>query len=387
MTPRRTRVPGRAARFHGWAALVACLARPSAGTGQEPAEAILEGRALLADRPLADVQVVLHRVAPDDAGELDSISSGPDGTFRFLLPHVPDPEARSEVYFASVRHLGILYFGPPVTDPVQLDTVYVIQAYDTVSAPGGGAELPVLVRNVFLEQDGDGWSATDLFQISNEGDRTLVAGTGDVTWAYPLPLGASDFQVGQGDLSADQIAFDGDRVRVSSPLPPGERLIVLRYRLDELSTTIPLPGRTDRAELLIREPAPPLRVTQLSPLATVELEPGSSYRRYLAEGLSGVTVTVALQDPSTGYPVEWLAVVLALVLVAVAIAALKRPSASDGVPGEVPGPSPPPGSTDERRLVLLEIARLDEAHARDGDLEDYRERRRALLARLSGLDP
>lgn len=348
-------------------------------SGQALAEPSLSGLVLLGQEPLAGAQVVLHRVSPESAGELDSIPSGPDGTFRFDLPHVPDPEDRSEVFFASVRHLGILYFGSPVTDPVQLDSTYLIQAYDTLTAPAEGADLTVRVRNLFIELDEGGLRATDLFQISNEGDRTLVPGSEGLTWSYPLPRTAQDFELGQGDLSADQVTFESGQVRVTAPLPPGDRLLVLRYRLAELATTIPMPGATGRAELLIREPAPPLRVTVLEPLAPVELEPGTSYRRFLAEDLSSVTATIVPEDPPAGFPIEWLTVVLTLVLVLVAIVALKRPSAASLQPAAVVG---------ERQQVLLQIAQLDERYDPRGPHEDsYRRERASLLRRLDELDP
>ena len=348
------------------------------GSAQEPVEADLTGEVRLDGEPLAGAQVVLHRVSPNESGELDSIPSRSDGTFLLSLPHVPDSEDRSEVFFASVRHQGILYFGPPVTDPVQLDSAYVIEAYDTVSAPVEGAELTVLVRNVFIERDEEGLRATDLFQIGNDGNRTFVPRPDGVTWAYPLPSGSSGFLQGQGDLPPEQITFENGQVLVTAPLPPGERLLVLRYRLDELTTTIPMPGVTQRAELLIREPA--------------ELEPGSSYRRFLGEDLNSVTAAVMLVEPPGGLPVEWMAVLMAFVLAGVAVWSLKRspavPAAEGAAPNQATEFAGAADAAEEKRRLLLEIARLDEeqaGNAGEGD-EGYLQERASLLARLSGLD-
>jgi hypothetical protein len=328
-------------------------------------------------------------VSPSESGELDSIPSGSDGTFLLSLPHVPDSEDRSEVFFASVRHQGILYFGPPVTDPIQLDSAYVIEAYDTVSAPVEGAELTVLVRNLFIERDEEGLRATDLFQIGNAGNRTFVPRADGVTWAYPLPSGSSGFLQGQGDLPPEQITFENGQVLVTAPLPPGERLLVLRYRLEELTTTIPMPGETQRAELLIREPAAPLNVTVLEASAPVELEPGSSYRRFLGEDLSSVTAAVMLVEPPGGLPVEWMAVLMAFVLAGVAVWAVKRapsvPVTAGVATGEPSDVAPSADAAEEKRRLLLEIARLDEEQTRnagDGG-ERYQAERASLLSRLA----
>jgi len=119
----------------------------SAQVGTEP---VLNGKALLGDDGLADGTVVLHNLTDDSQGALDSVTVGRDGSFSFTLPRVPDPE-RNDVFFASIRHDGVMYFGGALTLAGQLDSVYVIQTYDTVPAPEEGADLPVQVRNILFE--------------------------------------------------------------------------------------------------------------------------------------------------------------------------------------------------------------------------------------------
>ena len=143
---------------------------------------------MLGDSALGSATVVLHHVAESEQGEIDSTRAAPDGSFSFDLPTVPDP-GRDEVYFASVRHSGILYFGSPVNMAVQLDSLYEIRVYDTVTTPATGVQLPVEVRNIFLEANGDRWQVTDLFQLRNDGERTLVAPENGYVWRYPLPEG------------------------------------------------------------------------------------------------------------------------------------------------------------------------------------------------------
>ena len=106
--------------------------------------------------------MVLHRVSPDIAGEVDSVHVDREGGFEFVLPSAPDVEVTSEIYFASVRYEGVLYFGSAVHETEQLDSLYVIEVYGATEAPPVGMPLPLTVRNVFLEPADEGWRVTDV---------------------------------------------------------------------------------------------------------------------------------------------------------------------------------------------------------------------------------
>jgi hypothetical protein len=230
---------------------------------------------------------------------------------------------------------------------------------------------------VFLEGDASGWRVTDLLQVSNPDPHTLVPRAGDVVWRYPLPSEATDFELGQGDFGPEQAVFDASGVRIESSVPPGERILVIRYRLPSPATSFPMPGFTERAELLIKEPAPRLAVTGLDPVAAVELEPGNTYRRYLGAGLQDSSVDVEEVEEGRALRIQWLTVALALLLTLAGILAVQRR-----------GRVPPAVDTaqDERSRILLEIARLDESHeAQRPDAlsaEEYTRRRRELVSRL-----
>lgn len=350
--------------------------------GQVPAEPVLDGEVRRGGQAYEGATVVLHRVTPAHAGEVDSTRTGVDGRFRFLLPSVPAADARSEVYFASVRHQGILYFGPLLGEAIQLDSLYLIQVHDTASVPAGGLRFPVEVRNVVMEAAADGsWQVTDLMQVRNDGEVTWVGREGVPVWSYPLPAGAFRFTVGQGDLPEDAVAFRDGGMHVSAPVPPGERLYVIRYSLAHPEVSFPLPGVTERFQLLIREPAPPLSVSGLVSEPAIELEPGSSYRVHSGEGLEDVEVTLTEAAPPGIGLVEWTAVVLALVLGLAGVAAFHRR-------GGRPLPAPSSATMDEtdplaaRAGILAAIARLDDDFEAGPDEPDrraeYEARRQAL---------
>jgi hypothetical protein len=352
---------------------------PAAGQEPAPPPPTLEGRLYVGESPADSGTVVLHRVTPEEAGPVDSTRVEQDGEFRIPLPGIPEPGS-GEIFFASVRHEGILYFGDPITGPQELGDPYRIQAYPTREAPPGGIPFAVSVRNIFLEEGPLGWQLTDLFEIRNDSAVTFVAGpAGEALWSHPLPPGARGLRIGQGEPSPDALRFRDGALEVVGPIPPGERLFVVQYDLEEVEFTVPLTGRTDFLEILLREPGPSLRMEGVSPQPPVEMEPGSSYLRWAGEGFEDRVIRVRKGEEGEELLTGWVVLILALTLALAGIWAVRRRGGWSSVP-----PAPP---TRGRREILLEIARLDEEF---GDPEDrspdevarYRERRESLLASL-----
>ncbi len=352
-------------------------------TAQVPAEPMLHGRAFLGDSILRAGTVVLHRVSATEQGEVDSTALGRDGSFSFRLARVPDPQ-RSEVYFASVRHAGILYFGKALTLPVQLDSLYEIQTYDTALAPRGGADLTIQARSVFLEADSVGaWRVTDLFEIRQDGSRTLVATEGDIVWHHPLAEGAAGAEVSRTDAASGGAEIRDAELTVIGPIPPGDQLLVVRYTVPEPFLSLPVRSRTEALEVLVREPAPPMEAPGLQQAPPVEFQPGITFRRFVASGVESAVLRFVEGRSVREPPVRWIAVVLALILTAVALRSIQpRPG------HHAAGTARPP--VRDRRALILEVARLDEDWARhlDPTPEErgaYEARRRELLRRIASL--
>lgn len=379
--------------------LVGCVvlaaAAPSRTTAQQIAEPVLEGRVEKAGSAVPTATVVLHRVTAALAGEIDSVQVDTDGRFRLPLPSVPDPGGTGEVYFASVRHAGVVYFGPPVLQAVQLDSVYTIEVYDTVSVSEGAPEVSVSVRYVVIQPAEEAWEITDLLQISNEGLQTLVPPSADgPVWSYPLPLGIREAIVGEGAIAPEGVTISDGTVRVTAPLPPGTRQVVVRYLVDELDFTLPAPGTTAHMELLVREPAPLLEVGGLVAVESVPMEQGVTYRRYAALDLSDTSVTVARGTPPTELPVKGIAVSLTLLLTLAGLwTYLRSNQGSTPVAVSATGGSPQAGAgfagAPARSALLLDVALVDEALARpdigESEADDLRRRRGDLIRRLEEL--
>lgn len=309
--------------------------------------------------------VVVHRVGPAFAGEMDSVAVAPDGTFELRLPGVD--EEGTEVFFASIRYDGVLYFGSAIHDPAGVDSVYAIQAYPALEVPAG-TRLPVRVRNLFIEASDSGWTVTDLFELANTGTSTLVAPDGGASWSHRLPPGATDFRVGQSDLPPDDTRLVDGSLVTGAPIPPGESVYLVQYRVPEEGITIPNDSPTESVELLVREPAPDVSVSGLAHLDPVEVD-GQTYRRFAATDLSPTVLEVVpgrRAEPRELIP--WLGVALALLLaLAGGLLALRNQ-----------GPR-------ARGDVLVQVARLDEAQAAGRIDEAEYQRRRELL--LRGLRP
>lgn len=399
-------------------ALLGLLA--AAWAGLEPAAAqvgtppMLRGEVERGGAPMPGIEVILHRISMAEAGEIDTVPSAADGGFSFRLPTLPTAEADGDVYFASVRHQGIVYFGRPVARAAQLDSLYLITVHDTASAPLQGAALPVAMRYIVAEASGasaDGtatgpWRVTDLFEVANEGDLTLVAaGAEGITWRHPLPAGISGVQVGGGDLSPDAARTEGGVLQLAGPIPPGQRQFILRYEVDDLDGfVVPLTPDTRQVELLVAEPAPDLSASGLQAVESVEVQPGLRFRRYVGSFAEGGDVRITLEAPARGLPLRELAVVLALLLTGAGLWAALRgtaptsrgaSAAADPIRAQGAAPTAAPtaalDTAAQRRQLMLEVVQIDErlealhSESTRSERAELERRRETLITRIRNL--
>ncbi len=344
----------------------------------------LEGVLLRGEEPMPGGLVVLHRVGAVDAGPVDSVRTGADGRFSLTLPRLPDPET-GEIYFASNRHQGLLYFGAAITGAPSLDSTYTIQAFDTLRAPAAGAPLEVEVRYLLVEASERGWGITDLVQPRLDGVNTLVPEPEGATWATTLPLEARDPRVVGGDFPPEATTFGPGRAAVAMPISPGSRQFVMGYEVESLDFDLELPGSTSEVEVLVPESAPPLQIAGLTPAEPIETPEGITYRRYLGVALTDAALEFREGEGPGQLPVRELGVLLALLLAGLGVWVVRR--GQDGgpvgagaggtrthLPAEASAPAPAapsstaastadpaaPPPTSPRERILFAIARLDE---------------------------
>lgn len=318
--------------------------------------------------------VVLHRVSAAFSGAVDTVAVDAAGAFELRLP--VHPAESGSVFFASTWYDHVLYFGGAIAGEPAPDSAYAIRAYPSVPA-GSAAQPAVHVRNLILQSagPGGGWSVTDVFEVHNDAQATIVSSEQGAAWSHPLPEGATEFRTGRDDGSALSATLARGRVEVSEAVPPGSSVFFFRYRIPSGDFDVPLEGVTGSMELLAPAGGPAAEALGLAAAGEAEFG-GAAYRRFAGRGLAPGTVTVRARPSASVFSGARLVAALAAVALSVAgtvAAARRRRRAALR------------GAGADRRELLVAVAELDEA-ARAGDVgaDEHRRRRRALLRRLGG---
>lgn len=269
------------------------------GPGQASAQRLL-GTVRLGERGVDSVPVSLHRVTSDSAGVVSTDSTRDSGRFSFRLPAVAQ-DAGFTVFFVTAEYRGIRYFGRAL-HPGEAQDGYTVSVYDTASAPAAGQGIRVSRRDVVLvPREAGGWEVNEILRLHNPGERTLVASRPGDVWRARIPSNATEFEVGGGEIDADDVTRMGDLLLLSAPLVPGTQELFFRYRVPPTDTLrLPLDQPTGEMNLLVREPAPPLRVEGLAATDTLQAE-GERFLRYTGSDLTAAaTVTVATASAPLG---------------------------------------------------------------------------------------
>jgi hypothetical protein len=272
--------------------------------------------------PLVGSRVVFHRIGTRAQGPIDSMLTAAAGRFEFRVSS-PDSDA---VYVVSSRHQGIGYFSEPFGRDARVGAgAIVLAVYDTSAA---GPPLNVSIRHLVVTEPESASvrRVLDIVQVSNPGTTTRV-GPDSVTPAFRLrlPEGARNFQVGESDVSPSAIRFEDGALRVSAPFPPGEKQVVVSYRLPSGAKrlTVEVDRPTERLQVLV-EGGSGARVSGLRAEEPLTLE-GRTFASFSAQELApGASVSVRFGGTGVRGP-WWAAVVVAaLSLVAGAVIGLRR---------------------------------------------------------------
>jgi hypothetical protein len=231
--------------------------------------------------------VVLHHLARDAQGPVDSTRSDAAGRFRFRF--AADTAA---LYLLSARHAGIEYFSSPVhTNPELPDTGVVIIVADTATT----APVTVAARHIVVSRPAeDGTRAVlELVILENRGDRTRVAkDTVTGSWAMALPPGILGFDVGEGDIAPDQLVRRGDSAIVVAPIPPGQKQLMLTYAIpgDVSTWRVPFAHDVPSVNVMLEERA--ARPAAALAFADSQAIRGRTYRRYTGKARAGEVLSI-----------------------------------------------------------------------------------------------
>ena len=222
--------------------------------------------------PLVNTWVVLHRLARDAAGPLDSVRSDARGRYRMTLR---GPDSTS-AYAVSVWFDSIAYFSLPLN----VTGRPAVHVEDLIAFPTTNAGPPIrLARRLATVARGsdDGTrEVLEILELANTGVSTRVTTDTLVpTWAGRLPAGVGQLRGGQGDISSDAMQFRHDSVVVFAPIPPGPvKQLSYGYSLPAgtRALVIPIDQPTDEVNLLIEDTTAAISAPKLESLGVREIE-------------------------------------------------------------------------------------------------------------------
>jgi hypothetical protein len=322
-------------------------------------------------RPVASQVVVLHRISADSSGPVDSVRTSAAGTYRFRY-RLAGPRS---MYIVSSRYAGIAYFTTPLRDAAVTSPDGDITVYDTTSAM-----FPLSVRGrhvVVAPPEGGVRRVVDVFEVANDSNRTLTAGTAGLTWRVALPREARDPGSSGGDLPPEAFRFSGGNAELLVPFPPGSRQVVLSYAIPAAGAVdIPVADATGNLEVLVEGAGGRVTGAGLSAEEPVAME-GRTFQRYIASPVSAGSAFTVGGGGGTGNARR--AALLAIAAVAVALGIVVGRKWASGVPAPVRGPT--------SQSLARQIAALVHVYAAAGRQDGaggawYRTQRAALLERL-----
>jgi hypothetical protein len=242
--------------------------------------------------PVSGAWVVLHRVGPDHAGPLDSVQSDVRGRYAFNYTRTGSDDA---IYFVSASHDGIAYFTPPLAEGKVTGDDGEITVFDTTSG-----HVPFSLRGhhvVVSSADANSRrSIVEVYDVSNDSSVTRIAlgdAPRDATWQTHINPAASDFKVGQGDISAAAVSYTNGVVSVFAPLAPGIKQLSFSYSLpaNSFPLKLPLEKETQVYEIMIEEKAGSVtgpRIREVDPVTVDD----RNFRRFLASDMPENSVAV-----------------------------------------------------------------------------------------------
>ncbi|MEX2583503.1 MAG: hypothetical protein WD766_09520 [Gemmatimonadota bacterium] len=321
-------------------ALFGALAVPGAAAAQQaavpqPADSAqaaqrdeLVGSVVLDGQPIPDIPVTLHRVTPQESGEIASGITDEQGRFRFSLES--GAPTGFTIFFVTADYLSARYFGQPIHTDDPVEGEYTVAVYDTTSVPSN--PVRVVSRDIVLIPEAPGsWEVNEVVRIINPGSRALVSADGLPTWQLTIPERAGEFQVGEGDILPHEVSLMENEVLLLTPVTPGERDLFIRYRLPATpgNAVFPLQEPTESFSLFVLQPSHLTSVEGLATTRMVEAE-GEQFLQYFGESFQpGAEIRLewssapgALVDPV----IAAVAVTLLLLGVGVWGALRKRPA-------------------------------------------------------------
>jgi hypothetical protein len=248
--------------------------------------------------PVPGAWVVLHRIAHDTSGPLDSVRTNARGEYTFRYPRAEDDSA---LYLVSSVRGGVAYFAAPLRAGDVRGEAAEIMVFDTTS---GKLPLRVMGRHfvVALGKEGRNHEVLEVYELSNDSSLTAVAPKdGRAVWTAIVPERASKFRVGEGDVSEGGLVMRDGRVDLFAPVAPGLKQLSFRYELppDAFPLTVPITEPVAVLEVVADDPGARVSGAGLREMPPVQSE-GRTFKRFLAQDVPGNAVVRIALAPGGG---------------------------------------------------------------------------------------
>lgn len=243
--------------------------------------------------PVGGIAVVLHRVGARVQGPLDTAVASPAGRFSFRFA-----ADTSAAYLLSARYGGIEYFSPPVaTNPSLPDTTVTVIVADTSST----APVQVRQRTLLVSAADESGTRTvlDWFVLSNPGELTRVApDTIRGAWGTPLPPEAQNVELADNRMSQfspEALVFRGDSVLIFAPLSPGDKELMLQYRIPGTLRELVVPAGpvADSVFVMMEERRARVATAGFAPADSQMLD-GRAFQRWAGAHREGGSLVIVL---------------------------------------------------------------------------------------------
>jgi hypothetical protein len=331
--------------------------------------------------PVPGAWVVLHRIAHDTSGPLDSVRTNARGEYTFRYTRA---EEDSALYIVSSMRGGVAYFTVPLRAGDVRGEAAEIMVFDTTSG-----KLPLRVQGRhFVVVPGEGGrnpEVLEVYELSNDSSLTAVAPKdGRAVWTALVPERATKFRLGEGDVSEGGLVMRDGRVHLFAPVAPGLKQLSFRYELprDAFPLTVPITEPVGVLEVVADDPGARVTGAALRERPPVRSE-GRTFKRFLAQDVprnAVVRIELTAGDGAMrGATVALLGALFAAAAAGALALALRRGRAR---------PAPAPAAPREESEVLVRaIAELDdrfedEPAPANAARAAYEAERRALKERL-----
>lgn len=346
--------------------------------------------------PPFGLTVTLHW-QKEDAYEEVTTTTDTKGSFTFESVSL-DAQA---LYGVTVRHEGVVYgtdidIRPKSLLPV---TVTIYETSDDLSLLSVSSASLLISQVDKIRRD---VYALEIVNVVNTGDRTYVPGVEPMNLLrFGLPKGAKGVQIDTALVAADAIQVDRG-FAITANVPPGEHEVMFAYNFDyEGDTTVfkksYLYG-ADNVRILVPYEIGDLSSTDFGEAGDVLI--GDKHYQLIEATDVPREARAAMQISSLPEATFWdrgwatvqdvpyeLAPPVGLGLLTLSLigfALMRR----RGVSGTIAEENPSKKQSEERSVVIEQIAELDEAFEEGRLCEaDYHAKRKALLARLTQAFP